>query len=148
MEADAVPTPPLPGHRDLDPCVGVAVDGVEVTRRAVAQDGTGAAGENGGHQASPRGRRRAANRVDAGVPGKEPVLVDAVFDRMPADPEPKQLPPRHHRVLAIGEPPDHRVDLTRLTFSGYCRVDVSRMAHAGQDCGTRVTRGAACVTRA
>jgi hypothetical protein len=82
------------------------------------------------------------------VAGKEPVAFDAVFDRMPGDSEPKQLPSRHHRVLAIGEPPDDRVDLTRLTFSGDSRVDVSRVVHAGQDGRASVTCGASCVTPA
>jgi hypothetical protein len=121
---------------------------MEVSRRAVAQDGAGAAGEDGGHEQTFTGHLTSANRVDASVPRKELVPLDAVFDRVPADPELKQLPPRHHRVLAIGEPTDDRVDVTRLTFSGYCRVNVSRMADAGQDGRTRVRRGAACVTRA
>jgi hypothetical protein len=81
-----------------------------------------------------------SDRVDAAVERVEALALQAMIDRICPKPERKQLRPRHHAVLPLGQPRNGLIP-TNLTFAAYMAVNVRFVAHAGQRASPGVTRG-------
>jgi|GEM_PF-5745109 len=82
-----------------------------------------------------------ADRVDAAVQGMQPVGPQPNFDCLPANSERKQLAPRHHPMLSLGQFSEARVQSTRLPQpvhnTGKCRCVLSSPPFRGQALWTR-----------
>jgi hypothetical protein len=78
--------------------------------------------------------------VDAAVEWVEALELQAIIDGIGPKPERKQLRPRHHAVLPLGQSRNGLL-LTNLTFAAYMAVNVRFVAHAGQRASPGVTGG-------
>jgi hypothetical protein len=71
-----------------------------------------------------------ANRVDATVHQLQPSCPEASLDRPTSHPQLKELPPRHHPVLASGQLRHRAIRMSSAAFAPKAVVDAALAGHA------------------
>ncbi len=96
---------------------------------AMAEEGNGPAGQDGGHVAAAAGEPAVADRVDAPKNAMKPAGADPALNRLGRETEVGQLPVRHDAVLTSGKVGDKALDLTfrshidwKVRFGGHRRL--------------------------
>lgn len=118
MEADrrARAAPPWGGHVDDAACG--APQPPHCPGGAVAGRGPVSPEEDGRHERGLLPQGPVPQRIDAAMDRVKPTPLEATFNRLPAQPDPKKLAPRNHTMLAAGQLRQHPIDVSLPPYVG------------------------------
>jgi hypothetical protein len=123
------PRPELLGARHLRRHRRSRQNSPQLTSGPVAEHGTRATGENRPHPTPLHSQRLVADRVDPTVNRMQPSLTQPPINSPPPHPNPKQLPPSHYALLAVGERRDRSIHIARPAFAPYDVVNAGLVRH-------------------
>jgi hypothetical protein len=101
--ARSLPDPAATRRRHLDERAAPWPDPPQSSRAAMAEDGLVADRQHGREQTALPTQLRMPDGVHATFEPQQPARRQPVVDRIRPEPEPEQLSPRHHTVLARRE---------------------------------------------